>query len=172
MPATCAGTGLTEGRHCSRCDWKVEQEEIPAKGHTPAAAVRENEVEAQAGVAGSYDEVVYCSACGTELSRETVATDPLPEPVRIVQPLVKLRDESETVELRFYESGTFTVYTGSKRIAAGKFFLEEGVLTLEAGDVKMPVAEDDSLSFILDDRAWTFLFPEDILETLRGVLTK
>ena len=50
--------------------------------HIPAAAVKENEVPAEVGVAGSYDEVVYCSSCGTELSRKTVATDPLPEPAQ------------------------------------------------------------------------------------------
>ena len=31
---TCVNTGLTEGSHCSRCDYVVEQVEIPATGHT------------------------------------------------------------------------------------------------------------------------------------------
>ena len=31
---TCEGTGLTEGSHCSRCDHKVAQEEVPATGHS------------------------------------------------------------------------------------------------------------------------------------------
>ena len=31
---TCTESGLTEGSHCSRCDHKVAQEEIPATGHT------------------------------------------------------------------------------------------------------------------------------------------
>ena len=33
VPATCTGTGLTEGKHCSRCAWKVAQETVPALGH-------------------------------------------------------------------------------------------------------------------------------------------
>ena len=37
--------------------------------HTPAAAVRENEVAATCSAAGSYDEVVYCSVCNAEISR-------------------------------------------------------------------------------------------------------
>ena len=41
--------------------------------HTPAEAVEENRVEAKCEVAGSYDSVVYCSACDDELSRETKA---------------------------------------------------------------------------------------------------
>ena len=38
--------------------------------HTPGEAVRENEVPATCKAAGSYDMVVYCTACGEELSRE------------------------------------------------------------------------------------------------------
>ena len=37
--------------------------------HTPGAAVRENEVPATCVKDGSYDEVVYCTVCNTELSR-------------------------------------------------------------------------------------------------------
>lgn len=33
VPATCTEAGLTEGGHCARCDYKVEQEVIPALGH-------------------------------------------------------------------------------------------------------------------------------------------
>ena len=43
--------------------------------HTPAAAVEENRVESTCTVAGSYDSVVYCSSCNTELSRETKALE-------------------------------------------------------------------------------------------------
>lgn len=43
--------------------------------HIPNEAVRENEVEAACTTDGSYDEVVYCSVCGTELSRETVTVN-------------------------------------------------------------------------------------------------
>ena len=40
--------------------------------HTPSTAVVENAVKATCTEAGSYDEVVYCSICGEELSRDTV----------------------------------------------------------------------------------------------------
>ena len=39
--------------------------------HTVAEAVRENVVDATCTAAGSYDEVVYCSSCNAEISRET-----------------------------------------------------------------------------------------------------
>ncbi|MBQ1390389.1 MAG: InlB B-repeat-containing protein, partial [Firmicutes bacterium] len=41
------------------------------ESHTPDAAVRENVKAATCTAAGSYEEVVYCSVCGSELSRET-----------------------------------------------------------------------------------------------------
>lgn len=37
--------------------------------HIPGETVRENEVAATETTAGSYDEVVYCTACGEEISR-------------------------------------------------------------------------------------------------------
>ena len=58
---------------CSRCDYTTYVE-IPALGHTPGEAVRENEVESSCTEGGSYDEVVYCTVCGEELSRETKTT--------------------------------------------------------------------------------------------------
>ena len=45
--------------------------DIPASGHTPADPVRENEKAATCTEDGSYEEAVYCSVCGKELSRET-----------------------------------------------------------------------------------------------------
>ena len=71
--ATCTDDGLTEGSKCSVCGTVLkEQEEIPAKGHTPSEAKKENEKAATCTEAGSYDEVVYCTVCEIELSRRTV----------------------------------------------------------------------------------------------------
>ena len=58
---------------CSRCD-ETKTEVIPAAGHTPGEAVRENEKAATCTEAGSYEEVVYCTVCHEEISRETVTT--------------------------------------------------------------------------------------------------
>ena len=45
--------------------------------HTPGQAVHENETPATCTHGGSFDEVVYCSLCNAELSRETKTVDAL-----------------------------------------------------------------------------------------------
>ena len=70
---TCTSIGLTEGKHCSVCgEVLIAQTEIPALGHTPAVAVKENIVESTCSIEGGFDNVVYCSTCNMELSRERV----------------------------------------------------------------------------------------------------
>ncbi len=146
---------------------------IPAKGHTPADAVKEHEKAAEAGVAGSYDEVVYCAACGTELSRKTVETDPLPEPNQEeAEPLVSVFDETGAVELRFFPEGIYTVRLRGMWAAYGRYTLENEALTLEAGDTKTAVREDRSLGFTLGEETYSFLFPEDALAILSGEVKK
>ena len=55
-----------EGAKCSVCG-----EYIAPTGHKNGDPVIENETEAVCEIGGSYDEVIYCSVCGKELSRET-----------------------------------------------------------------------------------------------------
>ena len=107
--ATCTEDGYTAYKKCNRCGEKDGYQEIEASGHDfedkltageethwyackncdakkgeeahiPGSPVKEKEQAAQVGAAGSYEEVVYCTACGAEISRKTVETDPLPEP--------------------------------------------------------------------------------------------
>ena len=75
VAATCTADGLTEGKHCSVCDEVlVAQTAVPALGHTEAEPVRENNVPA-CTQNGSYDEVVYCSVCDIELTREHMTVE-------------------------------------------------------------------------------------------------
>ncbi len=69
--ADCGNEGIIK-RECERCG-EVETAYIPATGkHTPKEAVQENVKPADCGHSGSYESVVYCEVCGTELSRDTV----------------------------------------------------------------------------------------------------
>lgn len=74
-PATCTAAGVKTFT-CTACS-ATKKETIPATGHTPDAAVRENIVAATCTTAGSYDEVVYCTACGNEVSRTQKTIDKL-----------------------------------------------------------------------------------------------
>ncbi|MBQ3356603.1 MAG: S-layer homology domain-containing protein [Oscillospiraceae bacterium] len=73
---SCTEKGWAAYDTCTRCDYTTYAE-IPASGHSPADAVKENEVAPTCTEAGSYDEVVYCSVCGAELSREKKTVDAL-----------------------------------------------------------------------------------------------
>jgi len=72
----CENTGLTEGKHCSVCgEVIVAQTVVAALGHTEGAVVVENNVAPTCTAEGSYDNVVYCTVCKAELSRNTVTAE-------------------------------------------------------------------------------------------------
>ena len=91
VPATCKDDGTEAYWTCSVCGKMYSdaegKNEITAPvtiskttvEHTPGTPVRENEVPANCGQAGSYDEVVYCTVCDEELSRDTKTIDPTGE---------------------------------------------------------------------------------------------
>ncbi len=72
---TCETKGYTT--YTCACGDTYTADEVDALGHTATEAVVENAVDATCEVAGSYDEVVYCSVCEAEISRETIAVDAL-----------------------------------------------------------------------------------------------
>ncbi|MBQ8076917.1 MAG: fibronectin type III domain-containing protein, partial [Eubacterium sp.] len=62
---------------CSRCDDSYVANYTDALNHTAGETVIENEVPATCTVDGSYDEVVYCTTCNEDLSRETKTVEKL-----------------------------------------------------------------------------------------------
>ena len=82
VPATCDVDGNTEYYECTVCHKYFSDAEgkneitdktsvIVPKAHTPGEPVEENRVEpADCVTDGSFDEVVYCTVCKKELSRE------------------------------------------------------------------------------------------------------
>lgn len=80
---TCTEAGNNRHWKCTICERlfsdsdataeiDVEDTIIAPVGHSPEEAVKENIVEATCTEDGSYDEVVYCSVCNNELSRNRV----------------------------------------------------------------------------------------------------
>ena len=64
----CTDKGYT--LHKCSCGAEYRTNETAALGHTPAAALEENRINAICTQNGSYDSVIRCSVCHTELSRE------------------------------------------------------------------------------------------------------
>ena len=72
---TCTDNGY-QGWKCSDCG-NGYTEILTATGHKEAEAVNENVVDATCTTDGSYDSVVYCTVCKTQISRETTTVDAL-----------------------------------------------------------------------------------------------
>ncbi|MBQ9945722.1 MAG: hypothetical protein IJO68_04280 [Clostridia bacterium] len=69
----CANTGLTEGEYCTRCDYKVTQEVVPALNHKDTLV----QVEAKAPTCTEigWDAYEYCTACNYTTYAEKEALD-------------------------------------------------------------------------------------------------
>ena len=113
VAATCTATGLTEGKHCSVCNTVlVAQTDVPALGHTEADAVIENSTAASCGQAGSYEEVVYCSVCGAELSRVDKTVNALPHTDSTA--VEENRTEASCTESGSYDSVVYCSVCGAE----------------------------------------------------------
>ncbi len=76
--ASCKVEG-TKHKECTVCHTELETGKTDKlTTHTPAEAIRENEVDSSCSKLGSYDEVVKCSVCGIELSRDEKEIGKLP----------------------------------------------------------------------------------------------
>ena len=67
VPPTCTVPGLLTYRCACGESFQIE---LPASGHVPGEAVTENMQNASCLTEGGFDTVIYCTACGTELSRD------------------------------------------------------------------------------------------------------
>lgn len=123
QPATCGASGLKEHYRCSECgrlfvktgesytETSSEELAVPAtNNHTAGAAVREVEVAATCKSEGSYDEVVYCSTCGKELSRVKKAITKTAHKEVVIPAVAATCTEAGSTEGRkCTECGTVTV---------------------------------------------------------------
>ena len=73
---TCTEDGFTT-YDCSNCNKKVIGNIVDKLGHINAEEVEENRLDPTCTEKGSYDSVIYCERCNTELSRESHFIDEL-----------------------------------------------------------------------------------------------
>ena len=73
---TCTTEGYTI-HTCSVCGDYYVYDEVDALGHISGGVVVENNAAPNCENTGSYDNVVYCTVCDAELSRETIIVDAL-----------------------------------------------------------------------------------------------
>ena len=66
VSATCTETGLTQGEHCSRCDYKIAQEEVPFLGH---AIIIDAAVSATCTETG-LTQGEHCSRCAYKVTQK------------------------------------------------------------------------------------------------------
>ncbi len=98
--ATCGEAGYTGDLYRTCCEVLVEKGEIipMLTEHTPGEAVKENEIPATETTDGEFDSVVYCSVCGTELSREHV--------IHKIERTIKFVLKDKVVEVKAFSGDT------------------------------------------------------------------
>ena len=161
--ATCTEAGNNAYWTCSRCGLYFGDAEgstnitegswvIPATGHTPKEAVKENETAATCTEAGSYDMVVYCDVCGEELSRETTTVPALGHTMTHTEAKAATCTEAGNVE--YWTCGTckkhFSDEAGTTEIA------EENLVIAALGhDLKPTAAKEATCTEEGSSAYWT-----------------
>lgn len=104
---TCASAGVKQ-TVCRVCD-ATYTEPIAPLAHTPLSEVTENYVAPSCKVAGSYDAVVYCEVCSSEVSRTHLTVEKLAHTPTDTPTLENLVDSTCSTEGSYDEVYACTV---------------------------------------------------------------
>ena len=132
---------------------------IPATGiHTAGEPVKENEVAPTYESEGSYEEVVYCSVCGEELSRQTVVV-----PMRKLIDVTELYmnnggmysavldiPEGDTYKIKSNDISVASVNSAGRIVARGEGTTEIEIITSSGMHVVCTVEVTDVNNITLD----------------------
>lgn len=106
-------TCSTEGYILHSCTCGYEYKDtLGYSEHTKGEPVRENEVTATCSKEGSYDNVIYCTECGKELSRETVTIEKLAHTP--AAPVKELQNEATCTGNAVYKEIVYCSVCGEK----------------------------------------------------------
>jgi|GEM_PF-1101114 len=166
---TCKTEGYTGDTHYSCCDKLYEVgTAIPTVAHTEGTPVRENEIPATETEDGSYESVVYCTVCGKELSRETVA-------LRLERTITFIMKD-KTVEVKAFNGDTVSLpdvadFTGTNGFIH-KFKSWDKAVTVVNGDATYTAiytepadwSDLDALEEVLNDVLEGGLADDGVLE--------
>ena len=148
--ATCTAKG-EKTRSCKRdgCD-ASETVDIPANGHTEGKAVRDNVVSATKDHKGSYDEVVYCTVCKTELSRVTRIIPKLVDDIDAILPILPIIGKPGTASKFPFRDVPASAWYYDAVKSAWEVQLIDGVTSTEfRPDANMTVAQAIKLASAL-----------------------
>ena len=150
---TCTTAGYTT-HTCSVCKDSYTDSEVAALGHNALPAVEENRVEATYNSEGSYESVVYCSVCKTEVSRTTVTIPVLPDAVAQIgqtkygtlQDAVEAAGEGATITLLM----DLTIESDLNNAAKGIFNIAaDDKITIDLNGKTIHVTDNSSGNFIV-----------------------
>jgi hypothetical protein len=110
----CVNGGYTTYT-CTVCGDEYVADKVASKGHIAGEAVVENYITADCVNNGSYDNVVFCTVCNVEISRETKIVDALGHSYNSV------------ITLPTCEAKGYTTYTCS----CGDTYMSDEVAALE-----------------------------------------
>ena len=146
---------------------------IPATGvHTIGEPVKENKVAPTYESEGSYDEVVYCSVCGEELSRQTVVV-PMRKLIDVTELYMNNGEmyfatldipEGDTYKIRSKNAKVASVNSRGRIVARGEGTAEieittssgmSAVCTVEVTDIKHITLDKNELVMNVKD-SYTF----------------
>ena len=146
---------------------------IPATGiHTTSEPVKENEVAPTYESEGSYEEVVYCSVCGEEISRQTVVV-PMRKLIDVTELYMNNGEmyfatldipEGDTYKIRSKKPKVASVNSRGRIVARGEGTAEievttssgmSAICTVEVTDVKYITLDKSELTMNVKD-SYTF----------------
>lgn len=147
-PATCVAP-----QTCSVCGAKSGA----ALGHTPAAAVIENKVDATSTSNGSYETVVYCQSCKKELSREKTVVSPTPKDTKATTATKPAATTKATVATKATTKAT--VATKATQPAATKVTAATKATVATKEPVQTPQIPVETEAATNATSAWDYLEP-------------